>query len=81
MSKRKARIRNAICFKGVYVSQETDQTWIVKKVEKSKNDGWNFEIWHKHPGRKAHLHGHALSQESAVKKILKHETWTVVYKK
>ncbi|MBP5607133.1 MAG: hypothetical protein J6X66_02525 [Lachnospiraceae bacterium] len=77
MSKRQNTISRAINSKGVYKSQETGQLWIVEKERRNAANGQNYVIKHKHPDRNLHVHAYALSKESAVKKILKHEEWTL----
>ena len=78
MSKRERAIRNAIGSKGgVYKSKETREIWIVEKVKKCGKDCRNYKIKHQHPERNLHDHAYAESVESAIKKILKHEEWTL----
>lgn len=81
MSKREARISNAIRFQGMYNSKETRQRWLVKKVYNKRQANQNYVIEHKHPDRNWHVHGYASSYESAIKKIAKHEEWAKKHNK
>jgi hypothetical protein len=81
MSKSKDNISKAICSNRSYLSPETKQLWIVERAPKSMINGRNYVIKHQHPGRNLHTQAYALSIESAIKKIRKHEEWAMRQKR
>jgi len=77
MSKLERNIRNAVAADRFYRSWKTGQFWKVEKNSDPKYVGQNYVIFHRHPGQNLHIQRYALSIDSAVKKILKHELWVM----
>ena len=77
MSRRQKIISDAISKNGMYKSKETGDLWVLKRVGKNNPRCRNYVIKHKHPNRNLHIHEYACTVESAVKKILKHEEWSI----
>ncbi len=81
MSNREKRIRSAIRKDGRYLSSETGQLWIVRETGRQGNADQRFVIKHQHPKRNLHIQCYAATRESAVKKIVKHEEWTLEHRR